>query len=56
MLTIFPKSGFKRPGFIKRDVRIFVIAKHYQIIYTTKNESLYILRVLSGFQDIMSIF
>lgn len=54
-LAMFPNCGFKKSYFVLRNVRECVVAKHYQIIYTVKNETLYILRVLTGYQDIFSI-
>lgn len=51
-IAIFPYSGVKKSNFIIRDVRECIAAKHYQIIYHIKNNSIYILRVLTGYQDL----
>lgn len=48
----FPNSGFRKSCFTKRDVRECVVAKHYQIIYYVKNDTIYIQRVLTGYQNI----
>ncbi len=50
-LALFPKSGFRKSNFVRRDVRECIVAKHYQIIYYVKDDILYILRVLTGYQD-----
>lgn len=55
LLAVFPNSGVKKVYFIKRDVRLAIVAKHYQIIYVVKDEILYVLRVLSGYQDIFPV-
>ena len=51
-IAMFPFSGVKKSDFIIRDVRECIAAKHYQIIYHIKNNSIYILRVLTGYQDL----
>ena len=51
----FPDSGFRKSYFLKRNVRECIVAKHYQIIYTTKDDKIYILRVLTGYQDIFNL-
>lgn len=53
-LLAFPNRGFKSK-FFSRDVRICIVAKHYQIVYTFSNDKLYILRILTGYQDICRI-
>lgn len=51
-IALFPNSGFRKSYFIKRDVREIVVAKHYQIIYHVKNDTVYIQRVLTGYQNV----
>ncbi len=51
----FPNSGFRKSYFVKRDVRECIAAKHYQIIYYVKDNTLYIQRVLTGYQDIFAV-
>ena len=51
-IAIFPYSGVQKSNFIIRDVRECIVAKHYQIIYHIKNNTIYILRVLTGYQDL----
>lgn len=51
-LAMFPKSGFRKSCFVKRNVRECVVAKHYQIIYSVENDVVFILRVLTGYQDV----
>lgn len=53
-IMTFPNSGFK-PEFASKDIRICVVAKHYQIVYTIKQNILFIQRVLTGYQDIFAI-
>ncbi len=52
-LAMFPKSGFIKSKLTIHEVRCAVVAEHYQIIYSLKNNVLYILRVLTGYQDII---
>lgn len=54
-LSMFPNSGYRKSYFTARNVRECIVAKHYQIIYTVDNKVLYILRVLTGYQDVFSI-
>jgi len=54
-LLLFPNSGFKSKKYFKHDVRVCIIAKHYQIFYYVKNNQLYIQRILTGYQDIFDI-
>ena len=51
-IAIFPYSGVQKSNFVIRDVRECIVAKHYQIIYHIKNNTIYILRVLTGYQDL----
>ena len=51
-ITIFPYSGVQKSNFIIRDVRACIVAKHYQIIYHISNSTIYILRVLTRYQDL----
>jgi len=53
-ITAFPNMGYN-PGYLPEGIQICIAAKHYQIVYTIKDEYLYILRVLTGYQDICSI-
>ena len=54
-LSVFPDSGVKKPYFVSRDVRMAVAAGHYLIVYSVKNNVLYIQRVLTGYQNIFMI-
>ena len=54
-LLLFPNSGYKNKKYFKRDVRICVVAKHYQIFYYVKDNRLFIHRILTGYQDILDI-
>ena len=53
-ITKFPKIGYK-PKFSKRNIRICIVAKHYQIVYSKINEKIFIQRVLTGYQDICDL-
>ena len=50
----FPNSGFK-PRFSNKDVRVCIVAKHYQIVYFVKGNNLFIQRILTGYQNICDI-
>ena len=54
-LLLFPNSGYKSKKYFKRDVRICIVAKHYQIFYYVKDHQLFIHRILTGYQDIFDI-
>lgn len=51
-----PKMGTKRDDFAYLGVRFYVVKKNYLIVYTVHNETVYILRVLSSYQDICCLF
>ena len=53
-ILMFPNSGFK-PRFSDKDIKVCMVAKHYQIVYAVQNENLYVQRVLTGYQNICSI-
>lgn len=55
LLSMFPNRGYKKSNLLKRNVRECVVAKHYQIIYTIENSTVYILRVLTGYQEFFVI-
>lgn len=54
IIAMFPKSGFRKSYFVKRNVRECIVAKHYQIIYSVENDTIYILRILTGYQDVFT--
>ncbi|MDD3688024.1 MAG: type II toxin-antitoxin system RelE/ParE family toxin [Bacteroidales bacterium] len=54
-LSEFPNMGIKRLDFTYKDVKFYVIKKHYLIIYTIIEDSIHILRVLTAYQDICSL-
>jgi len=49
-----PKIGKFRDDFAYLGVRFYVVKKKYLIVYTLQDETVYILRVLSSYQDICS--
>ncbi len=53
-LRNFPNSGVKKAKYIKRNIRVAIVAGHYQIVYSAKKDLLCIHRVLTGYQDICS--
>ena len=55
-LACFPKIGYRKSIFVERDIREYVVAKHYQIIYHIKNNTIYVLRVLTGYENFFNIF
>lgn len=54
-LSTYPEIGFSRPDFTYKDVKFFVVKKHYLIVYKTTENELHILRVLSAYQDICAM-
>ena len=55
MISDFPQCGISYAKVLKRDARCLVVAKHYQIFYKEKNGVIYILRILTGYQDINNL-
>ncbi|MBQ8475572.1 type II toxin-antitoxin system RelE/ParE family toxin [bacterium] len=55
-LAIFPNIGTTRVDFTSEDLKFFVVKKRYIIVYKIEGEILYISRVLTGYQDICSLF
>jgi toxin ParE1/3/4 len=51
-----PELGRKRPDYIDKNIRFYVVKKHYLIIYEITDDTIYILRVLTAYQDICSLF
>lgn len=54
-LSEYPNIGIKRPDFTYKDVKFYVIKKHYLIIYTVIEYTIHILRVLTAYQDICAL-
>ncbi len=54
-LSEYPNIGIKRPNFTYKDVKFYVIKKHYLIIYTIVEDTIHILRVLTAYQDICAL-
>lgn len=54
-LANFPNIGIARKDFTYRDVRFFVVKKHYLIVYNIENDAVCILRVLSSYQNICAL-
>ena len=50
-IAAFPRIGVRKSYFVKRDVRECIVAKHYQIIYYIKGNTLYVQRILTGYED-----
>ena len=55
LIATFPDSGFRKSYFVRRNIRECIVAKHYQIIYSVKNEVIYIQRILTGYEDYFQI-
>jgi addiction module RelE/StbE family toxin len=53
-LADFPHMGPQRKDLTIRDVRFLVVSR-YIIVYRTENKSVEIVRILSGFRDIISL-
>ena len=56
LLTKFPDLVIKRPDFTYKDYRFYIVKKHYIIAYRIVDNSLYVSRVLSAYQDICNLF
>jgi addiction module RelE/StbE family toxin len=54
-LLEYPNIGIQRLDFTYKDVKFYVVQKHYLIIYTTDKDTLHILRVLTTYQDICTL-
>ena len=54
-LADFPHLGTIRADFSYKDYRFYVIKKRYVIAYRIEGDTLFISRVLSGYQDICAI-
>lgn len=55
-LSEFPNMGKKRPEYTDEEILFFTIKWGYNIVYYIENDKLYILRVLSEYQDYNLIF
>lgn len=55
-LSKYPNIGFKRIDFGYKDVKFYVVKKHYLVAYTIVNDAIHILRVLTTYRDICSLF
>lgn len=55
-LSEFPKMGKKRPEYTDSEVLFFTIKWGYNIVYYIENDKLYIVRVLSEYQNYNLIF
>lgn len=54
-LANFPNLGCSRKDFTYRNVRFFVVKKHYLVVYNIENDTVCILRVLSSYQNICAL-
>jgi addiction module RelE/StbE family toxin len=54
-LALYPNLGVKRPDFSYKDVLFYIVKKRYVIIYKIENDTLYIVRVLTAYQDICAL-
>ena len=54
-LSEYPNIGTKRLDFTYKDVKFYVIKKHYLIIYKIVEDTIHILRVLTAYQDICGL-
>lgn len=50
-LSDFPQMGKKRPEYTNENVLFFTIKWGYSIVYFVEGNNIYILRVLSEYQD-----
>lgn len=50
-----PELGRKKHDFTDKNIRFYVVKKHYLIIYEITDDTIYILRVLTAYQDICAL-
>lgn len=55
LLTEYPNLGVRRTDFTYKDVRFYVIRKNFLILYKFEASTLFILRVLTAYQDICTL-
>lgn len=56
LLVEFPNIGIKRPDFTYKNIMFYIVAKKYLIAYQIRQNEVLILRILSAYQDICSLF
>lgn len=54
-LCDYPELGSIRQDFTYKNVRFLKVYKHYLIVYNYDSENIYILRVLSNYQNICKL-
>ena len=54
-LSKYPNLGFTRKDFTYSDVKFYVVRKNFLILYKIEKSTLFILRVLSSYQDICAL-
>ena len=54
-LCKYPEMGVSRKDFTYKEVRFSKVYKHYLVVYNFDNENVYILRVLSNYQNICEL-
>lgn len=54
-LCTFPNMGKIRKNFTYQNVRFLQVKQNYVIVYNVKNNAIYILRVLSNYQEICNL-
>lgn len=54
-LANYPKMGKKQPNYVfDKNVYCHTMKWGYSILYSVENENIYILRILTGYQDILN--
>ena len=51
----FPKMGSIRKDFTYKNVRFIQVRQNYLVVYNVEHETIYILRVLSTYQEICNL-
>ena len=54
-LCTFPNLSKIRQNFTYQNVRLLQVKQNYVIVYNVKNNAIYILRVLSNYQEICNL-
>lgn len=55
ILCLFPKMGCIRKDLTNLNVRFFQVKHNYIIVYNIENDTVCIIRVLSGYQEICNL-
>jgi len=55
ILAAFPDLGVKRLDLSNKNIMFFVVKRRYIIVYKIEKNNIYIIRILSSYQDIQAL-